>query len=362
MIIWFFITNLRGGGAERAAINFSRGLSDRGHTVKLILLEDRVEYAIPSSVALQFIGARKRSISKGWLGKRIAAWRLRRWVSRQPSSERPDLVISTLPFTDEVVRAAGLEDVWFRITNTLSAEIAWLEALSPAKARRRLVRYRRLYDGVNIIAVSEGVAADLRQRLNIQSAKTAVIYNPFKIDEMRQRATLPDPDLPGERYVIHAGRFERQKRHDLLLDAYAASKIPHRLVLLTKSSRALRELIAGRGLTDRVTITGFRRNPFPWYANASALVLSSDFEGFPNVLVEALACGTPVVSTDCPSGPNEILTGPLKRFLSPCGDAEALARNLASIVEAPPTIGPAMVERFSPNAAFNAIESLARRT
>jgi glycosyltransferase involved in cell wall biosynthesis len=75
-----------------------------------------------------------------------------------------------------------------------------------------------------------------------------------------------------------------------------------------------------------VTITGFQRNPFPWYAKASALVHASDFEGFGNVLVEALASGTPVVSTDCPFGPREILTGSLSRFLSPCGDAGSSPR------------------------------------
>jgi glycosyltransferase involved in cell wall biosynthesis len=164
-----------------------------------------------------------------------------------------------------------------------------------------------------------------------------------------------------EPYVVHAGRFVPQKRHDLLLDAFIASKLPHRLVLLTKASRRLRALIAAKDLTERVMVTGFVSNPYPWYSKASAMVLSSDFEGFPNVLVEALACGTPVVSTDCPSGPREVLTGPLRRYLSPCGDTGELARNLVSVVESPPIVDPAIVSRFSQDESLRAIEALAMR-
>jgi glycosyltransferase involved in cell wall biosynthesis len=159
-------------------------------------------------------------------------------------------------------------------------------------------------------------------------------------------------------YVVHAGRFVRQKRHDILLDAYVASGIPHNLVLLTGNTPALVEMIRARGLQDRVIIPGFRSNPFPWFAHASALVLSSDFEGFGNVLVEALACGTPVVSTDCPSGPGEILTGSLANCLCPPGDAAALGQTLRCIVENPPQIDQADLSRFSPDRALDQLEKL----
>ena len=361
MKFWIVITNLQGGGAERSMLNIANGLIRRSHSVKLILLEGRIDHALPAGVEPLSIGRPGRVISKGWIGKRAAAWRLRRWVRGQLADEPPDLIISTLPFTDEIVRATGLRDVWFRITNTLSAEISGLKSISVSKAKRRLARYRRLYGGQNIIAVSQGVADDMRDLLGVQSAETVTIYNPFDLEEIRRLSCVPDETLPVEPYVVHAGRFVPQKRHDLLLDAFIASKLPHRLVLLTKSSQRLRALIAAKGLTERVTVTGFVSNPYPWYAKALAMVLSSDFEGFPNVLVEALACGTPVVSTDCPSGPREILTGPLQRYLSPCGDAAELARNLVSVVDSPPAIDPAIVSRFSQDESLGALEALAMR-
>ena len=362
MRFWIVITNLQGGGAERSVLSIASGLVRRGHGVKLILLEDRIDHTLPQGVEPLSISKSGRTISKGWIGKRAVAWRLRRWMQGQVTDEAPDLIISTLPFTDEIVRAAGLRGVWFRITNTLSAEIIGLKSISANKAKRRLARYRYLYGGQNVIAVSRGVAEDLRDRLGIRSAETVTIYSPFDIEEIRRLAAAEDGTLPQEPYIVHAGRFVAQKRHDLLLDAYAASKLPHRLVLLAKPTRRLRALIAAKGLTDRVTIAGFVSNPYPWYAKASALVLSSDFEGFPNVLVEALACGTPVVSTDCPSGPREILTGPLRRYLSPCNDAAALAENLVSVVESPPAIDRNIVSQFLHDASLDAIEALAKRS
>jgi glycosyltransferase involved in cell wall biosynthesis len=361
MKVWFVITNLQGGGAERAIINLAGALGARGHDVKIILLENRVDYSVPPGVSvLPIVGAGRR-ISTGWLGKRVAAWRLRQWASKQPAGEQPDLVVSTLPFTDEIVRSAGLEKVWFRIANTLSAEIAAVEAAQPVKAKRRLARYRRLYGNQNIIAVSQGVAADLRKGLGLQDARIATIYNPFDFEEIRRLASISDPSLPAEPYIVHAGRFVGHKRHDVLLDAYASANLPHRLMLLTKPSADLDKLIMSKGLSGRVVIAGFQKNPFPWYANAAALVLSSDFEGFPNVLVEALACGTPVVSTDCPSGPSEILTGTLARYLSPRGDPQALAQNLVSALVEQPIIEPSILARFSRDATLGAIEKLVGR-
>lgn len=359
MKIWIVITNLRGGGAERAILNLAVGMAKRGHELDLILLENRVEYPVPRDVRLHCLG-RSFRISKGWPGKRLAAWRLRRWATEDRKRAQPDLVISTLPFADEVVKIAGFENTWFRITNTLSAEIAAIRAIDQRKAERRARRYRRIYGGKKIIAVSKGVAADLQDELGIVAARCAVIHNPFDFEAIARAAAQPEPNLPREPFVLHAGRFVPQKRHDLLLDAYAAARLPHRLVLLTKGSPRLQEMIAARELENRVTIAGFRQNPFPWYARASALVLCSDFEGFPNVLVEALACGTPVVSTDCPSGPSEILTGTMRRYLSPPGDAKALAENLVSVVESPPKIDKDLVARFSEAAALDAVESLAR--
>lgn len=355
MRVLFVLSNLRGGGAERAVINLASGLSGRGHESHIILLEQISDYSVPATVKLHALTGPDERMSSGWIGKRLLSWRLRRLHDTLAPF---DLVVSTLPLADEVVRRARLPNVHYRIANNLSAEIAALEDSS--KAVRRVRRYRRLYDGQKLIAVSEGVAADLRDGLGLTGADITTIYNPFDFEQVRSLSRVPEPDLPKVPYVVHVGRFQRQKRHDLLFEAFRKAALPHRLVLLTSNSSALRAMIASFELEERVTVAGFRENPFPWYANASALVLSSDREGLPNVLIEGLICGTTVVSTDCPSGPSEILQGELSRWLVPRGDAAALAARMCEAVQTKLPASHSALDRFSKDSILDAFERIAR--
>jgi len=328
------ITNLAGGGAERSLLRLGAALMKRGHAVRMILLEDRIEHEVPAGLGIDVLRTRN-----GMVGKYLAAMALRRL--HLPSDA---LTVSSLPFADEVALHAGLPALWCRIANTLSEEITHL---SRYKAARRLSRYRRMYEGQQLIAVSDGVAEDLRNRVGLQRARIERIYNGFNFDEIRAAAQAPEPDLPREPYVLHVGRFMPQKRHDLLLEAYRRSGLAQPLVLMTRPSAALDALIAHVGLRGRVRVVGFRPNPYPWMRGADLLVLSSEREGMPSVLVEAIACGTRVVSTDCPSGPREVLRGPLARWLVPNGDVEALAGAMRAAIAGPRPGPDDLSEEFS---------------
>jgi len=354
-------TNLRGGGAEKAMLNIAELLRRRGHVVELILLEDAVEHAVPAGIVPRIAGGAGQRAGKGWLGKRLAAWRLSRLWRELERDGAFDLVVSTLPFCDEVVRLARLPRVRYRIANTLSAEVASLARRGGAKAGRRARRYRAMYEGQNLIAVSAGVAADLRNGLGLREADIEIIRNPFDLAAIRAQASQPEPDLPAEPFIVHVGRCVPQKRHDLLLDAFRAAGLPHRLVLLAEPSEVLARLIGERSLDDRVTVAGFRANPYPWIARAELLVLCSDREGMPNVLVEALVCGPRVVSTNCPSGPAEVLEGELARFLVPCGDAAALARAMRDALAAPRPDAGERLREFAAERVAARYEALAAR-
>ena len=358
MRIAFVTTNLRGGGAEKSVLRVAADLHSRGHSVHVVLLESIADHAVPDGIVLHSLTAAGEAASKGWLGRRISAWRLRRLFE---ALERFDAIVSTLPYCDEVVVLAGLEPAWFRIANTLSVEIDLLRRTSALKAKRRLLRYRRIYDGRNLVAVSDGVARDLRETLGFSRANVVRIYNAIDAVAVRRLAAEPEQDLPREPYLIHVGRFVPQKRHDLLLDALRRASLSHRLVLLTNPAPALERLIAEKGLAARVTVAGFRRNPFPWIAKADLLVLSSDHEGMPNVLLEALACGTRVASTDCPSGPREVMQRELARFLAPCGDADALAKAMRAALLAPRPQAEDVLARFAPEIALSGYEALPRQ-
>jgi len=355
----FVITNLAGGGAERAIINLATLLSERAHSVNLILLEDRVEHSLSDAINLHFATPRGHKMGHGWLSKRLVAGRLAH-LWRKINTQKPiDLTVSTLPFCDEVVRLARLPRIRFRIANTLSAEIDRLERRSNSKAKRRLARYRAVYKNQALIAVSEGVAKDLRERLLLR-ADIAIIYNPFDFERIRSLAREPVADLPVRPYMIHAGRYAPQKRHDLLLDALKLSGLDIDLILLCDPDAGLARQISDRGMTGHVKVIGFHANPYPWIGKAELLVLCSDHEGMPNVLVEALICGTRVVSTDCPSGPSEVLTGELARWLVPCGDPQALAAAMRQVISSPRPSLPQDFAKFSAETTALTYEALAR--
>lgn len=347
----FVVTNLAGGGAEKAVVKLAAGLAEKEHDVELVLLEDRGDHVPPTSIKVSPLTA---AASKGWFGKRLLARRLARHLSTPY-----DLLVSTLPFADEVTALAGLPRHWCRIANTLSSEVDKLAGAHPGKARRRLARYRQIYGRRPLIAVSQGVAKDLRQRLGTEGL-LETIPNPFDFAAMRQAAGLGAPDLPDRPYVVHVGRFAPQKRHDLLLDAWAQVATDRLLVLLTAPDPKLEAMIRERGLGERVRIAGFRTNPYPWIAGADLLVLCSDHEGLPNVLIEALACGTPALSTDCPSGPREILAS-FPQCLVPCGDTAALAQAISRCLAEPPDPAMADLSAFAIDSVVAAYERLARQ-
>ncbi|MBI4985080.1 MAG: glycosyltransferase [Rhodocyclales bacterium] len=346
----FVMTNLAGGGAEKAVLKLADRLVKRGHQAQIALLENRIEHAAPAAVDVAVVPG---TFGRGWFGKRLLARRLAAHLRR---SGAPDLVVSTLPFADEVASLAGLPRHWCRIANTLSAELAKLDATSSAKARRRRERYRRLYGARPLIAVSGGVAADLRDGLGL-AGRIETIPNPFDFAAIRRAAAEPCARPQGP-YVVHVGRFAPQKRHDLLLDAWARVDTGHTLVLLTAAESRLQSMIAARGLASRVHVAGFQANPYPWIAGADLLVLCSDHEGLPNVLIEALACGTPALSTDCPSGPREILAA-CPDCLVPCSDAPALAAAIDRCLAAPPDLARVDLAAYDADAVAAAYERLA---
>lgn len=322
---------------------YGSALIAAGHDVTLLTLSPQNDLPTPASLKIESLA--HHTIRGGWLNKFRYARLLRKWMKRSERQNKFDLVISTLPLMDEIVRKAGLPNIWHRIANTLGEEVNAIG--SGMKAARRRRRYRTLYSAANIIAVSDGVRDDLHRNFGIPLKHIQTIYNPFSVSEIASLSLQDEQDIPGDPFILHAARFTEQKRFDVLLDAFSLAKIPHRLVLLTKAHPDLEAMIAKRGLRDRVFVAGVKQNPYNWMRKADAVILSSDREGFPNVIVEALICGTPVVSTDCPSGPREILQEKLASWLSPCGDPEALARNIERVLSSPPIISDELRQQFS---------------
>jgi glycosyltransferase involved in cell wall biosynthesis len=204
---------------------------------------------------------------------------------------------------------------------------------------------RHLYPWTNgVVVVSQGVRDDMVQVTGVPRRHITVIYNPSVVGaEIQEKANEPldhpwfEPGQPP--VLVAVGRLQQQKDYPMLLQAFAQVRRsqPARLLILGEGRERpmLEALIKELNLEDDVGLPGFVMNPYAYIARASLFVLSSRWEGLPTVLIEALCCGTPAVSTDCPSGPREILRKGKYGTLTPVGDAAAFAQAIAAALEKP---------------------------
>jgi glycosyltransferase involved in cell wall biosynthesis len=220
----------------------------------------------------------------------------------------------------------------------------------PRKAwrQRHLVAamHRTYIQADAITAVSHGVALDIARSIGIPREAITTLYNPTITPDFEARAGQP-LDHPwfengAPPVLLAVGRTTFQKDFATLLRAFARVRTdrPVRLAIVgdanEKQTARLCALAGELGVQDDFCLLGYQPNPLPYMARAAVLVLSSRYEGFPNVLLEAMACGTPVVSTDCPSGPSEILDYGAYGALVPVGDDAALAAAIVATLEQPP--------------------------
>lgn len=254
-----------------------------------------------------------------------------------------------------------------RLGTTVSAALA-----SSSRLRRRnwYGAMRRFYPQLQaIVAVSEGVADDIRQVTGLNLPALQVIRNPVVTDSLLDQSKAPvdhpffhQDDAP---VILGAGRLTRQKDFPTLLRAFAqvCSKRDARLVILGDGGdrEALIHQAQALGISDKFALPGFRDNPWCWMRRANVFVLSSRWEGSPNSLTEAMALGTPVVSTDCPSGPRELLDDGKIAPLVAMGDDAAMALAIESMLDTPPprdTLRAAVAEYHAATSAMAYLKAL----
>jgi glycosyltransferase involved in cell wall biosynthesis len=327
----FFLPSLVGGGAERVAINLADGFASRGVSADLVVVSGRGELAgqIPPGVRLVDLGA-----SRVILGLPALVAYLRR--------ERPGAIISFLDHAGIIALwARRLSGTSTRVICTVHNPLTHAAPKSLSLRSRVMPRFvRAFYPSADaVVAVSHGVARGLSDATGIPLSRILVIYNPVITPGLvAAAASAPShPWLaPGEvPVVLGVGRLTRQKDFPTLIRAFAAVRRRHaaRLIILGEGEdRPGLEALAGQlGVAPDVALPGFQDNAVAYMAASRLFVLSSTWEGLPTVLIEALAAGTRVVSTDCPNGPREILQDGRLGALVPVGDVAALA---AAMIEA----------------------------
>jgi glycosyltransferase involved in cell wall biosynthesis len=353
---------LSGGGAERVMANLANGLAERGLRVDLLVIQSRQEVESTFHPNIRLIDLAIQPLpKKNWLpATGFQSWQSLPKLVDYLQTYCPPVLLSATHFINETaLLAKKLSQVPTRIVVTehtfLSQEVRLTEQVSS-----RLIPWtvRVLYASANdIVAVSHGVAKDLQQFIGRQQPIPTVIYNPVVTSEMMELAQQPI-DHPWFQHkeqpiVIGAGRFVRQKDFGNLLRAFAHLRqtVSARLVLLGdgREYKQLKQLALDLGIADDLWMPGFVDNPYAFLQKADVFALSSAWEGLPTVLIEAIALGVPVVATDCPSGPMEILQGGAYGRLVPVRDAEALGTALQEVLrDGGPVVPEAWIQQFMP--------------
>lgn len=334
MKIWFLLGRFGDGGLERVQVEIIRAMRAQGLDARLIIghFHGNAQPLIPADVPWALISP-------------LGRWTFPFALIRALRHDRPDIVLTSA--NDVACLALAMRNLVSPNTRVIVTQHTSLSGprVSSTGLRRvkletlRWLMHRLLPRADAIVAVTGALAHDISDELLIPVNRIDVIYNPAVTPETQARINedAPWPWSEGEvPTVVFVGRLEKVKRVDLLIDAFASvrARVQSRLLIVGAGplEGSIRQQIRARGLASHCALVGYQPNPLPYIRRSDVLVLPSDYEGFGLVLVEAMACGTQVISTDCPDGPAEILGNGRFGQLVPCGNADALASAIIRVL------------------------------
>ena len=359
--IAFYVPSLTVGGAERVTVSVANGLAERGYDVDLLVSYNRGAFREEVDADVTLVDLETPEIPVLGIGASVPQFA--RYLKRR----EPAMLFSQMTYanvihlTTQLVTGADTVAI-STIHNTLGMQ---------EESKEKLVQWlqRRLAGRADqFVAVSEGVSESVVEYVGVDREKVSVLHNPIPVDEVRDRAgeSVEHPWIESDdvEVVLGVGRLERAKNYGSFLRAFErvhAARPDTRAIIVGRGSKRdeLEQLAAELGIEDAVSFPGFVDNPYGYMAGADVLAMSSIHEGLPTVLIEALACGCPVVSTDCPSGPAEILEGGEYGPLVEVDDDEGLATAIQATLD-DPLPSDVLIERandFAPAAVIDRYEA-----
>lgn len=344
--IAIFINSLAGGGAERATSYLLPYLVNKGHAVVLVLTEEELAYPVPKEVPIHYLdksGKNESGVAKllklPWLAYRYAQFLRNENITHSFSLLTRPCYINIMArwFTSHPYKLMVSE------RNFPSMQYGG----DHLQARINNFLVKRLYPKADlVVSNAKASAQDLVDNFGVAKERTRTIYNPIDIDKIQQMEAIKDFFDPNYVNAVSIGRLVPEKNHTFLLDAVLPFN--HlRLYIFGEGElrKSLEEKIQGLGLENRIFLMGFERNPFQYLKAADFFLFGSLNEGFPNVLMEAMCCGLPIVSTNCKSGPDEMME--LKEaktddimftdygILTPVNDVACMQKALEYVLEHP---------------------------
>ncbi|MCQ1057243.1 glycosyltransferase [Photobacterium sp. ZSDE20] len=320
------IDRLSKGGAPKVMLSLANELLTLGHEPHFLLISEENIYNLPKEINVHYLfKSNDKRLNRLFNLDKVANELNEKIAKIESEVGQFDLFLSNLDKTNLLMSRTSVKPLFFVIHASVEEELKRHAMLGPLKYVKK-IRSKLALNGHHLITVSKGIEEEIRTKGRIKPASITTIYNPFDIEDIVSKSLEPNPEIPSGEYWIHIGRFVQQKRHDILFASLSKMENNLPIVLLCHKPKQARKLARKYGVEDRLIIPEFQYNPYPWIRAAKGMLLSSDFEGLPTVLIESLICGTPVVSTDCPHGPKEILLDNLAEYLVPRRDPEKLAQ------------------------------------
>jgi glycosyltransferase involved in cell wall biosynthesis len=328
--VGFLLGSLSGAGAEKTIMTLATGMAEEGFHVDLYLLKDLADYSPPKNINIIVLNGKKNSQQKQLLEKTKA-----------------NIYQLFVTSRAELYDFIGTDNKYCSVHITPTA---WIDNPSWQKWKtwRKTRKLAKKFANKKLIALSQGIKDDLVFNLKCDPELITIINNPFDLSKIRSAAEV-DGDVPTEDYIIYVASFIKRKRHTDLLFAFSQLEDQSiNLLLLGKGEleSEIKELANKLGILNRIIFWGWDENPYRLIKKAKVSILASEAEGLPRVVVESLALSTPVVSTDCPSGPSEVLVDELKPFLVSVGDIGGMSNAITRAIKDYPVIREKITERF----------------
>ncbi|MCK7544769.1 glycosyltransferase [Marinobacter bryozoorum] len=369
------IHSLKMGGMERVAVNLADAFAEQGHDSHLLACRDRPNDLKPadnrvtlhhwdqlrhlmasvigipvfllSRLLLGVILPRSHFMWVGWL----QGWLLKQHIRKlEKQHGRFDRII---------FRGLGTFKYFWSFRDDRCVYVLENVIHYDRPLWQKRWEWKLVFDNRHLVCVSSGVMESAEEAFalgRISPKSLRVITNPCPVESIQALAQESDPDIPDTPYIVNVARLVPQKGHALLMEAFARADIPHQLVIVGEGPlrEELEQKARDLGIADRVLFAGKRRNPYPWMRRADLFVLASEYEGLGIVLTEALACGTPILSTDSRGGVRFVFQGELELYLTP-PTPEGLAAGLErTISELPITIRPEWLAPFRSDVVVSA--------
>jgi glycosyltransferase involved in cell wall biosynthesis len=315
--LMLIVPSMNGGGSEKVMSILANNLDRSKFDITLVLLKKEGKYLndLKNNINLIFLDSPQIRYSVIKLYQLI-------------KEEQPDIVFSTLGSMNMIL---AILKPFFKSVKFVARESSIVSIKNKKERYPKLFDflYKTIYSNFHLI-VSQSIymKKDLIENYSIHKEKIRVINNPVDIDSIVEKSYTKE--LKEKINLLAVGRLNKVKGYDLLLETISKSNNKYQLTILGEGQEenSLKELVNTLNISDRVFFLGFQANPYTFMKEADLMILSSRYEGFPNVVLEANTCGTPVVAFDCPGGTGEIIENGVNGFLVECGNVDVLAETI----------------------------------